>query len=159
MTPAAANTKPLPHRWLLFAGLAVFSLGVIAGLLRSAELVAQDFSYIAVAHREGRVAGASVSPGPGRVDIIVNDGINPRTYVVEIPDALSVYNLFRLAERTTSLVVAVDDREGVARVAAVNDVDTTAGATWDVEWNGEPMDDLNTPVVAPGDTIALTRNF
>lgn len=146
--------KRLAHSWFILFGIVVFSLGMIGGFLRSADDVAREFVYPTLTHVAGRVAGAAVGVAPGPVAVTVNDPARPITYQFDLSGPISPYNLLRTGARTSSLTFEVSETtDGRALLRSLNGVPAPTGKSWAVFRNQERVDDLNAPVLLPGDAV------
>lgn len=151
------SRKKLSHSWFILLGIAVFSLGMIGGFLRSAEDVADGFVYSALTHRPGSVAGATVAVTPGPVTVSVDDPASPMTYQFDLDGPISVYNLLRTAGRTSPLTFEIpQSADGSVTIRSLNGVPAPTGRAWAAFRNGERVDDLNAPVLLPGDSLAFS---
>ncbi len=146
--------------WLMFFSIGVFSLAMVAGMWKSVELVTADLTDVQplVVHRTGRVAGATVTTfQQGPVTVQVSDGINPRKYQIDVTEPLSIANLFRVANKTTSLQTVIEtDANGIVRLKSVGGVAAPKGKQWNVLLDGTNAVDLNQPVLQGGSAVELT---
>ncbi|MFH1171834.1 MAG: hypothetical protein V1778_04845 [bacterium] len=149
--------KHLAHSWLLLLGIGIFSFGMAAGVVQSVQFVAQDFTFTGIPHIAGRVAGASVSVTPGPVTLHIATSPNPATYVLDLQEPTSVYNLLRLAKRATSLTAEFDEHlDGTVTIRTINRTSASGSAAWIVKQNGTRLDTFADPVLLPGDNIELS---
>jgi len=149
--------KKLAHSWFILLGIAVFSLGMIGGFLRSADDLAYAFVYPALTHVSGRVAGATVAIEPGPIIVTVDNLSKPITYQFDLAGPISAFNLLRIGARTGSLTFEVPrSGDGITTLRSLNGVSAPDGWTWGIYRNGERVDDINAPVLLPGDTVIFS---
>lgn len=149
--------KHLPHSWLLVLSLAMFSLGMIGGFLRSADSVAADFVYSAPAHLPGRVAGATVNVKTGPVQLVTNGKSGQTVFSIKTGDEpVSLFNLLRLAEKTTTLRVGQSAPVNAqAVITSVNGELAQAPAVWEALHDDGVVQNFDVANIFPGDTVEL----
>ncbi len=143
---------------LLLLGVFAFATGIASGIVRTAELVGQDFVLTPmIPHREGggRVAGATTEAS-GPVAFAIDDGTQVQLYSVDVPGTTSVYNLLRLVQRSTP--VRLDMVQGATAdvvIDAVNERRPAAGERWVVDVDGAQSVAVDTTSVNAGATVTL----
>lgn len=168
-TMVAVTTHPEPAKtareiqgfairsWVVFLGLGSLVLAFAAGFWSSAEQTGKEISYVAPVHREGKVAGATVTAHDQPVTIVVSNGTDKQTYEIQVAEQISVYNLLRSAGQATVLSADFQDAgAGIYIVQRVGSVSADAHSTWSVTVDGQAPTSLADPVVQPGSTVTLT---
>lgn len=157
MNKKTKHTGFRPSSWIVYLGLTVFSLGMVSGFLRSADLVAENFDYPVVAHLEGRVAGAVTMVEAGPVSLHIEDGVNPRTYVYDLDAPISVYSLFRLANKKSTLEADFSvSAAQVSTLATIDGVTPARGGGWLVRVDGEEVASIDDVVVLPRSSVVIS---
>lgn len=150
--------KHLAHSWMLLLGIGIFAFGMVSGFVRRAEDITLGFTFPVVPHRIGRVLGASIAAGP--VTIIVHTPTNPITYVMNLTEPISLYNLIRIAQIKTPLTADLQvQADGSIRFAAINGVAAANGQQWTARQNGILLTDFSDPLVMPGATIGFSLAY
>jgi hypothetical protein len=149
--------RSLSHPWLPVFGVAVFSLGMAAGILRSTEIINNDIVSLEQLFFSGRVAGASVGSGTGTASLSITGASDPASYAVKISEPVSLYTLFRLAERQSFFSFTLHEtKNGAIDIEKINGELAPVGMHWEYTKNDEPLDDINAPVILPGDAVSVS---
>lgn len=139
--------------WLIVAGILAVALAMSVGFWNVSELVGAEATSVSLAHRMGRVAGATViEPGPVNVEIFA--GEDPVRYKMTISEELSLFNVLRLLERDSIFESEVDS-SGEPVIRSILGVSAGPYEHWEAKLNGTIIDSLDEPVVTPGSSITL----
>lgn len=163
ITPPTALAQATPTSMIAFTpkpaitmlGVAALTLGMSVGIWNMAQKVGSEVSYSAPTHREGRVAGATVTRNAGVVTITVDTGTSTKSYAVGINEPLSVYNILRVANETTLLTTSVQLTTNSSELMSVDGVQAPGGQRWQISVDGSAVESLDAIAVSPGSTIAL----
>lgn len=143
------------HAGIVLPAIAVFALALGVGLINGVQMMNSDFVYSAPAHREGSVKGATVTVAAGPVTLLVDDGVNPRSYTVTLTEPLSLYNLLRLASAQTLLKAEFSAPAGQPVSLQSLDGIAPASGQWAITVNDAPVAGLSEISVNPGDTVRI----
>lgn len=138
-----------PKSWLLILGLLAFSSALATAMIGEGFAETQT-STVRVAHRTGRVAGASVvADGPVVLHV---EGVGDFRVVTN--HASSPYQLVQLAEKQAGLQVAWRNTASGQELSSLGGVSAAGNEQWQATVDGNAVD-MDARSVQPGMTMKI----